>query len=180
MDRRFRTLSKLALPMALALLSGCGLLNAAASLAPLAATKLQFSCLPEGTKVDTPDGMRRVENLRAGDLVIGFDGETVKVLQKHSYAEDETVDFLTVVFDDGARVDLCGMHRIAGSRAKHLSAGDSVGDRMVEQVIVYQGVVRSYDLLTEDDGYRIHGVPVNSMIEEMYATSASGDAPGAD
>ena len=116
MDRRILTLSTLALPVALALLSGCGIIK---NLVPLAATKLQFSCLPEGTKVDTLDGARAVEDLRAGDVVIGFDGEAVRVLQKHSYAEDETTEFLAIVFDDGVRVDLCGMHRIAGSRAKH-------------------------------------------------------------
>ena len=35
----------------------------------------------------------------------------------------------------------------------------------------------SYDLLTEDAGYRIHGVSVNSMIEEMYAAGQSGRLP---
>lgn len=29
------------------------------------------------------------------------------------------------------------------------------------------GVSRSFDLLTEDAGYRIAGIPVNSMISEM-------------
>ena len=36
-----------------------------------------------------------------------------------------------------------------------------------EVVEKYGGVQRSYDLLTTDRGYRINGVPVNSMIEEM-------------
>jgi len=31
---------------------------------------------------------------------------------------------------------------------------------------VYNGVEFSYDLLTEDAGYRIDSVPVNSMIDE--------------
>ena len=31
----------------------------------------------------------------------------------------------------------------------------------------YTGVEFSYDLLTEDLGYRMDGVPVNSMIDEM-------------
>jgi hypothetical protein len=34
------------------------------------------------------------------------------------------------------------------------------------------GIKRSYDLLTEDEGYRIDGIPVNSMIEEMHAAAA--------
>ena len=35
-----------------------------------------------------------------------------------------------------------------------------------------RGETHSYDLLTEDAGYRINGVPVNSMIEEMVAAAA--------
>ena len=31
--------------------------------------------------------------------------------------------------------------------------------------------MRSYDLLTTDSGYRISGIPVNSMIEEMVNTA---------
>ena len=31
---------------------------------------------------------------------------------------------------------------------------------------IYEGVEVSYALFTEDDGYRIYGVPVNSMMEE--------------
>ena len=51
------------------------------------------------------------------------------------------------------------MHRIKGIRSKDIT----------ENVIskkIYGGVKFSYDLLTEDLGYRINGVPVNSMIEE--------------
>ena len=37
---------------------------------------------------------------------------------------------------------------------------------------VYGGVEYSYDLLTEDMGYRIDGIPVNSMIIEMAELTA--------
>ena len=87
MTKRAENLRLPVLAAALLLLGGCGLFNAAAGLAPLAATKMQFACIPEGTRVDTPAGPRAIETLRAGDLVIGFDGETVRILQKHAYAE---------------------------------------------------------------------------------------------
>ena len=32
---------------------------------------------------------------------------------------------------------------------------------------IYGGVEFSYDLVTEDIGYRMNGVPVNSMVQEM-------------
>ena len=41
-----------------------------------------------------------------------------------------------------------------------------VKEKIVE-IKWYDGVKRSYDLLTEDKGYRISGLPVDSMIEEM-------------
>jgi len=158
-------------------MSGCSLLNSLLNTAiPLGLTKLYFQCLPEGTLIDTPDGQRVVESLQAGDVVVGFSGEEVKVLQKHSYLENPgSEEFLKVEFEGGAVVDLCGMHRIGGVRARDLSQGDLVaGGHRVKRISLYGSVERSYDLLTEDEGYRIGGVPVNSMIEEMVAASRTG------
>ena len=52
------------------------------------------------------------------------------------------------------------MHRIKGERSKDITEN-------VTSKEVYGGVEFSYDLLTEDLGYRIDGIPVNSMIEEL-------------
>lgn len=158
-------------------LSGCALINfginSAIALAPL---KLLFSCLPEGTAIDTPEGSRPVESLRPGDLIIGFEGRPVKVLQVHGYAEEVTgEEFLEVGFEDGSLVNLCKLHRIDGIRAGKLEVGDILGSgHVVRSIRAYGGVERSYDLLTEDDGYRVAGIPVNSMINEMYETGRNG------
>ena len=50
-----------------------------------------------------------------------------------------------------------------------LADGDLVeGDgKEIVHIKWYKGVNTSYDLLTEDKGYRISGVPVDSMIPEM-------------
>ena len=48
-----------------------------------------------------------------------------------------------------------------------IEAGNNLFGSRVTNVEKYGGVQRSYDLLTTDRGYRINGVPVNSMIEEM-------------
>ena len=53
------------------------------------------------------------------------------------------------------------MHKISGIRAKDIKVNDIIS------VKIYDGVEFSYDLLTQDIGYRINGVPVNSMIPEM-------------
>jgi hypothetical protein len=166
------------LPAALVLsvgMTGCNLiaplLNAAL---PLAGVKFAFSCLPEHVMVDTPTGPRRVGSVTAGDVVTGYGGQPVRVLQKHTYLESAATSFYVVTFSEGAEVEVCGMHRIGGVRARQLKVGDEVAGRRVVGVRQHGGEVRSCDLLTEDAGYRIGGVPVNSMIEEMHRAGVMG------
>lgn len=160
------------------LLGACNLIgatvNTAAKLAvPVAGAKLAFGCLPEGTPIDTPDGPRPVETLRPGEVVIGHAGEPVRILRVEGYLEDPQTEFRAVTFDDGARVETSGRHRIDGVPARELAPGGRLGPRTVAAVESRRGVERSFDLLTEDRGYRIDGVPVDSMIEEMAAAAAA-------
>lgn len=154
------------------LTSSCGLVGAVVSSAiVLAPLKLLFACLPEGTEIDLPGGeTRAIEDLRSGDVVIGYRGEPVKILQIHGYLEDpEETEFFEITFSTEATVDLCGMHRIEDIRAQDLEVGTVLpSGKSVVAIRTYRGVERSYDILTEDKGYQIGGVAVNSMIEEMY------------
>ena len=134
---------------------------------------MMFACIPEHTTVDTPEGPRPIENFQAGDLVIGFRGKPVRILQKHSYLENPQTVFLRIVFDDGAAVDLCGMHRIAGVRGREIRIGQRLAGHQVTRIESRSGETHSFDLLTEDAGYQIHGLPVNSMIEEMNRAAAT-------
>ncbi|MFT4551335.1 MAG: hypothetical protein ACI9MB_005317 [Verrucomicrobiales bacterium] len=150
---------------------------AAATAVSLAPLKLMFACLPEGTQIDIPGGKTKaIESLRSGDLVIGYDGQAVRILQIHGYLEDpKATDFYTVSFSNGASVDLCSMHRIGNIRAKDLHVDSFLPNGLsVVEIKIYRGVERSYDLLTEDPGYRIGAIPVNSMIEEMYEVGRTG------
>jgi len=141
---------------------------------PYAGLKIAFACIPEHTLVDTPSGRRPIEKLEPGESVIGFAGKPVRILQKHAYLENPDTIFLRITFADGAAVDLCGMHRVNGIRARRIQIGHTIAGRKVTGVESRRGETRSYDLLTEDAGYRIDGVPVNSMIEEMAAAAVSG------
>lgn len=175
-------LAALALPLAT---TSCGLIGAGVATASIAAgtaialapLKLAFACLPEGTLIDTPAGPQAIETLRAGDFVIGYSGEPVRIQQVHGYLEDpENSEFYEIGFSNGTKVDLCSMHRIGGIRAQDLKLGDVIqGGGSVASIRTYQGVERSYDLLTEDEGYQIGEIPVNSMIIEMYETGHSGE-----
>ncbi|MEM1440954.1 MAG: Hint domain-containing protein [Verrucomicrobiota bacterium] len=180
--RFLSVLAALALPLAN---TSCALIGAGVATASIAAgtaialapLKLAFACLPEGTLIDTPAGPQAIETLRAGDYVIGYSGEQVRVQQVHGYLEDpENSEFYEIGFSNGTKVDLCRMHRIGGIRAQDLKLGDEVEEGIsIASIRTYDGVERSYDLLTEDEGYRIGDIPVNSMIVEMYETGHSGE-----
>ena len=174
MKQASRLLSLAFLPLA-AGLCGCNLIGSLVGAGlPYAGLKLYFACIPEHTPIDTPSGPRPIEKLEAGDLVIGFAGKPVRILQKHSYLENPKTVFLHITFADGAAVDLCGMHRLAGIRAREIQIGQTIAGRKVTGLGSHCGETHSYDLLTEDAGYQIHGLPVNSMIEEMNTAAVSG------
>ena len=127
----------------------------------VAAAKIMMPCVPKGTNIDCVDSTVAIESIKPGDIVIGYNGNPVKVLQKHEYLEDpKPKRFYKVKFDNGSIVDVCDMHKIKGEKAMDITENVISKD-------VYGGVEFSYDLLTEDAGYRIDGIPVNSMIEEL-------------
>ena len=135
-------------------------------LAQTAAVKFAFMCVPKGVQIDCIDKTIAIEDIKPGDTVIGYSGEPVKVLQKHEYLEDPTKErFYKVKFESGSIVNVCDMHEIKGVAAKDVT----------ESVIskeIHSGVEFSYDLLTEDLGYRIGDIPVNSMIPKMATAIA--------
>jgi len=126
--------------------------------------KIMFACVPKGTNVDGVNGAIAIEHVKPGDIVVGYSGDPVKVLQKHEYLEDPTASrFYRVKIKGSERVhevNTCDKHQITGVPAEDLETN-------VISKEVYSGVEFSYDLLTEDLGYRIDGIPINSMIEEM-------------
>ena len=134
-----------------------------------AMVKVAMACIPEGTTIDMASGHKvPIEEIKVGDFVVGLDNKKDEVLQVHQYKEDpEPARFATVTFDDGSMVNCCDKHRISNKRAEDYKLQDNVGNREVTSIDWYNGVNRSYDLLTATGGYRINGVPVNTMIPEM-------------
>jgi hypothetical protein len=125
-------------------------------------------CIPEGTFIDTEDDPVEIGDIEVGDIVIGFTGKPVAVLQAHEYLENPDEErFYQITFDDGTSVDCCDMHRINGIRAMDYKIGDDINGNLITGIITYKGVRKSYDILTEDGGYQIGNIPVNSMISEL-------------
>ena len=134
--------------------------------ATASAIKGSFLCIPKGIEIDSIDKTIAIEDIKPGDTVIGYNGKPVKVLQKHEYLEDPTKQrFYKVKFDNGSIVNVCDMHEIKGVAAKDITEN-------VVSKETYGGVEFSYDLLTEDLGYRIGDIPVNSMIPKMATAIA--------
>ena len=145
-------------------------------IATVGATKLIVGCVPEGQMVDTPDGPVMIQHIKAGDVVIGFDGMSVKILQKVHYAEpaDGAADVL-LELENGVEVTVGGPHMVDGTPANEISVGDSVFGMAV--VRVDDDLPKSeltYDLITESEGgnggYRMSGIPVNSMVRSFWST----------
>jgi hypothetical protein len=136
-----------------------------------ATAKAFMLCIPEGQVIDTPDGQKKIEDLDVGDTVIGFNGFPVTIDQKHSYREDPSINrFLEIELSNGNSISLCDKHKIDGIESGQLK--DEVFGNQINSIKRFDGVSKSFDLLTSDDGYRIHGIPVNSMIEEVALKTA--------
>jgi hypothetical protein len=137
------------------------------SLAAVAAAKITVgACLPKGIYIDVPNGKKLIEDIQAGDMVVGYDGKPVSVLQKHCYKEDPKNTFYNIKMEHDNKVgtvNVGGWHKVLNVPAPDIKEEDPNVINKKE----YKGVKFSYDLLTEDAGYRIDGIPVNSMIGEM-------------
>ncbi len=131
--------------------------------------KVYLSCMPGDQVIDTPVGPVAVEQIRGGDEVMGYDGSVAKVLQVSSYVQDADRDFFTFHLSNGGKITVCDRHKILNIPAAEWVVGANMGDLIIERIDKSNGVTTSYDLVTDIGGYRIAGVPVNSMIPEMLA-----------
>lgn len=155
--------------------SNAGMFSAVGSLggAGMMAGKLFLVCIPSGQEIDTPIGSVKIDDINPGDFVIGFDGNPIQVLQKHSYMENPLLErFVLIEFEDGSTVSLCDKHKINDIESASYSEGEIINGKKIKSISIFGGVTTSFDLLTSDKGYQISGVPVNSMIEELCAYAA--------
>jgi hypothetical protein len=58
-----------------------------------------------------------------------------------------------------------------GIPAMEWTEGADLAGKRISAIEHLTGIKVSYDILTNQGGYRINGVPVNSMIPEMLALS---------
>ncbi len=131
--------------------------------------KIAMACMPGYQEIDTPNGPVPIQDLRGGDYVIGYDNTVKRIEQLCSYVEKPETEFLEFTFADGGSITVCGPHKILDIPAREWLVGSEMNGVPIVSITKVTGVTTSYDLMTDIGGYRIAGVPVNSMIPEMIA-----------
>lgn len=129
--------------------------------------KIALACMPGYQCIDTPNGPVPIQDLRGGDYVIGYDNTVKRIEQLCSYVENPETEFLEFTLADGGKITVCGPHKILDIPAREWLVGAEMNGVPIVSIGKVTGVTTSYDLLTDVGGYRIAGVPVNSMIPEM-------------
>jgi hypothetical protein len=129
--------------------------------------KIAMLCMPGYQEIDTPNGPVPIQDLRGGDYVIGYDNTVKRIEQLCSYVENPETEFLEFTLADGGKITVCGPHKILDIPAREWLVGSEMNGVPIVSIGKVTGVTTSYDLLTNVGGYRIAGVPVNSMIPEM-------------
>jgi hypothetical protein len=131
------------------------------------------SCMPGDQCIDTPSGPVEIQNIKGGDIVIGYDGQPAYVAQVSSWSQDPFRAFFTFTFEDGSKFTVCDDHKILNIPAMEWAEGAEMGGRKIVKIETSTGHTTSYDLMTNQGGYQINGVPVNSMIPEIILAAAN-------
>jgi len=134
------------------------------------------SCMPGNQCIDTPTGPKAIQDLKGGDIVIGYDGREAFIMQACSWNQDPTRTFLTITREDGTAFTVCDDHKILGIPAMEWAEGADMAGSRIKSITASNGLLTSYDILTNQGGYRIAGVPVNSMIPEIIRLAARFEA----
>ena len=125
------------------------------------------SCMPGDQCIDTPTGPKAIKDLKGGDAVIGYDGNVAFIAQACSWNQDPLRTFLKITREDGSSFTVCDDHKIMGIPAMEWVEGAELAGSKIKAIEKTTGLLTSYDILTNQGGYRINGVPVNSMIPEI-------------
>ena len=118
----------------------------------------KYSCIAEGTQIDTPDGKTPVEKLALGDRVIsrGSDGQ-IAVGKVVAIRRAVAKRWLRFLFADGRELRVTDEHPIACEsgwrKAGAFSIGDSVETRSghleIASIATERGAVSVYDLTVQ-------------------------------
>jgi hypothetical protein len=143
---------------------------------------MMSSCIAEGTLVDTPSGLRRIETLVPGDEVWTRGPRGESEIGKVAATQHHTVfRCLEFKFSDRSTLAITGEHPVmtdsGWKRADSLSIGDDVqtrnGKAQVNNISKMNGVLRVYDLTIDGNANFIAGGVVVHNKTRAYGSVAS-------
>jgi RecA/RadA recombinase len=118
--------------------------------------KMGGGCLVKGTKIQTPDGLIEIQNLKVGDFVSTLYGD--KMITETFSFDDKEVFELT--FDDGSKVKCSGDHKflvdgewksvyamldsVKNTETLNIEVADMQGDLDVYEKQIYKNLLLSY------------------------------------
>ena len=89
-------------------------------------------CSPAGTKVNTPDGERDIEDLKVGDMVLGHNGQTVvEQTIKEVYSREYAGEIIEIELENGKILRLTPDHPIILIDNSEIKAGQLTPDMEV-------------------------------------------------
>lgn len=141
-----------------------------------------YSCVAEGTQIDTPEGKTPVETLALGDKVLsqGSDGQ-LKVGKVVAIRRAVAKRWLRFLFTDGRELRVTEEHPIAFEsgwrKARAFSKGDNVetraGQLKITSITIERGAVTVYDLTVEPHAnFFAGGVLVHNKSRETKSLEA--------
>jgi hypothetical protein len=128
------------------------------------------TCAAAWTPIDTPDGPRRIDELRVGDRVLSLDHGLARVVPivrvRRQPVEHHAL--VRVTLTSGEIVEMSASHPTADQRRfDALVPGDHLGDAVVRTIeTVPYDEPATYDILpaSETGTYRVHGAWIGSTL----------------
>ena len=125
-------------------------------------------CFPRGTRITTPSGLKKIEDIKAGDMVVSpKDGSEVKVMEA---MEPKFAHVYTVVTFKGvvSCTDTQPLMKEDGEWAtvKELTIGTKMKDKGEIRNIIFSGDRKVYDLKVEGDMYYAEGFTAKAGTNE--------------
>jgi hypothetical protein len=96
-------------------------------------------CSPANTKINTPNGLINIENLKRGDYVLGYDDSSKQIISQkieEVYNRQYTGELVKIEFDDHTPLYLTPEHQVL------LTDGSSkqAGDLLLTDELIYVGL----------------------------------------
>lgn len=115
--------------------------------------------IPNDTLIPTPQGWRKVGDIKVGDYLFGQDGKLTKVLATYPQGEK---DIWEVTFKDGRVAECCKDHLWTYRYESH--RGHAYRTESLEEILERTSKVKNGLINSDGRGFRFH-IPLNDMLE---------------